>query len=340
MRIMQVLKEKMGEIKFSGAEVYLNNESSISLGEKTLMFFEDNIPLSPEKIGQLSVRDNAMYGASLSCGANCFALGIECENSSAGINDIASIKKLYESSNSCSDILVNLSAFDLCFLTSLSKNSGATNSNLLRMALNKKTECVTPLFISEDITTLASTTNLLDIFYNQSYLCDNDVLILSDNSSACDCVNLDFETACLNLTILESLSFSKLLINIDTSMLGNALNSDSSSLGILTFSSAMKKDKRENYLNVSNKFVVINSSRSNMASIDNVSNLHHPMGMTLKGLRRTPPSRSRGRRGENLLKQAPNQVGPWEDFQRKSLQGAKIKGGDNEKTQSLKNEKE
>ena len=32
-------------------------------------------------------------------------------------------------------------------------------------------------------------------------------------------------------------------------------------------------------------------------------------------------------RGENLLKQAPNQVGPWEDFQRKSLQGAK-----NEKT--------
>jgi len=232
-------------------KVYVgNNLESISLGEKTLISLEDNIPLSPENIGQLSASDSATYGESLSCGANCFALGNNFINPSEGINDISSIKKLYESSNSCSDILVNLSAFDLCFLTSSSRNSGATNSNFSRSELNRNTECVTPLLIKDEITTLASTTNLSDIFYNNElYLLDKDSLISFANSSACNCVNLDFETACLNRTTLETLVFNKLLTNKDTSISGIDLNSDSSSLGILTLNSVIELIDKPNLNN-------------------------------------------------------------------------------------------
>lgn len=90
--------------------------ASASEGAMTLSgnaFFN---PLSPENMGQLKARDKAIYGASLSCGANCLALVKNCRNSHAEIKVISSIRNSYASSNSCSDNLVNLSAFDLCFL--------------------------------------------------------------------------------------------------------------------------------------------------------------------------------------------------------------------------------
>lgn len=245
--------------KYDGIAVPVNSygedsESNNSLGEITLAF-EFNKPLSPEKIGQLTAMDNAIYEASLSCGANCLALGKKLENCSAGINVISLIKNSYASLNSCSENLVNLSAFDLCFLTSSSRNSGAMNLNLFNIEFIENTEEATPSHIKEEITTFASTTNLLDIVYisedNSSYLLANDVLTSLANSSACFSVNCDFETICLNRISLESLFTKILLTSIDKSKLGIALNSDSNSSGILILNSFMLGDDVDNYLKLS-----------------------------------------------------------------------------------------
>ena len=234
----------------------LKNKSSSSLGEYTSTPDEFFNPLSPENIWQLSARDNAIYGASLSCGANCLALDKNCRNSFAGINVISLIKNLHASSNSCLDNLVSFNDFALCFLTSLSKNSGATNLNLFKIEFNKNTEKEVPLFIREEITTLASTTNLSDILYplesSLSYFLASDLLTSSANPSACFSVNCDFETICLNRTILESLFFNMPLTSIDNSISGIALNSDSSSSGISTVIDILPDKNNENiYLNLS-----------------------------------------------------------------------------------------
>ena len=231
--------------------------SSASEGAMTLSgkaFFN---PLSPENMGQLKARDNAIYGASLPCGANCLALGKNCKNSPVEIKVISSIKNSYASSNSCSDNLVNLSAFDLCFLTSSSKNSGAMNSNLFNMAFSENTEEGTPLIIREEIITFASTTNFSGIIYplllesSLSYLFANEPLTSFASSSACSSVNFDLETIFLNLTTFKSLSFNTLFISIDNSSLGIILNSDSNSSGMLTINSAILLSRLENnYLNI------------------------------------------------------------------------------------------
>ena len=218
-------------------------------------------PLSPENIGQLKARDKATYGASLSCGANCLASGKNCRNSPTEIKIISSIKNSYASSNSCSDNLVNLSAFDLCFLTSSSKNSGATNSNLFNIAFNEKTEAGTPLIIREEITTFASTTNFSGIIHplllesNLSYLLANDSLTSSASSWACSSLNFDLDTIFLNLTTFKSLSFNTLFTSMDNSSFGIALNSDSNSSGILIINSDIlqspSSNNENNYLKVS-----------------------------------------------------------------------------------------
>ncbi len=86
-----------------------------------------------------------------------------------------------------------------------------------------------------------------------SYLLASDELISSANLSACGCVNLDLEIACLNLTILETLSFNKLLTNIDTSIFGIALNSDFNSSGILILNSSINGDSDSDYLKLSDE---------------------------------------------------------------------------------------
>ena len=232
-------------------------------GDKTLTPVCFLSPLSPESMGQPSFNAKAKYGESLKCGANFFALGKNCKNSSAGINVSSSIRNWYASSNSCSDNLVSLNIFALCFLTSSSKNSGAKSPNLFEIEFNTNTEKEMPLFIKEEITTLASTTNLSGMLYllenNLSYFLAKDSLTSFANSAACSSVNFDFETISLNLTSLESLSFNISLINIDNSSLGITLNSDSSSQGISTTNfgilTTCNNANENTYLNVCDKII-------------------------------------------------------------------------------------
>jgi len=131
------------------------------------------------------------------------------------------------------------------------------------MEFIENTEETTPPHIKEEITTFASTTNLLDIFYtdNSSYLLARDELTSLANSSACFSVSCDFETICLNRTSLESLSNNILFTSIDKSKLGIALNSDFNSLGILILISSINNKDNLDYLKLSNaesvSFVVV-----------------------------------------------------------------------------------
>ena len=122
------------------------------------------------------------------------------------------------------------------------------------MQFNSNTEKDFPLFISDDMTTLASTTTLSGITYssnlenNLSYLFASDMLTSSAKSLACFSVNLDLETIFLNAISLDNLSDKTLLTSIDSSGLGIALNSDSKSCGISTTNSAISNETKADYL--------------------------------------------------------------------------------------------
>ncbi len=237
---------------------YVKSSLRNSLGDITLSFDEER-PLSPDKIGEFVYNDKAIYGASFGCGANSFALGRNFINFSSGINVISLSNILYNLLNSSFDNLVSSNTLDLLFLISSSRNSGAIRLNLLKMILNNNDVKETPLLIKDDMMTLASIINLDDIShplesleyleYNLSYPLANDVLTSLANSSACSSVNFDLDTICLNSIALDSLSFNKLVTNIDNSISGTCFNSNSSSSGILTLNSVIKKDTDDNYIN-------------------------------------------------------------------------------------------
>ena len=188
------------------------------------------------------------------CGAIDSASDKNCENSSAGMGVIISDSISYTSLNSFSDNLVSSRAFDLCFLISSNKNSGAINLNLFNIAFNKTAINEVPLFISNEIATLASIINLSDIIYFENdslYLLASEMLISSANSFADFSVNLDFDTICFNLTSFDSLSFSNLARSMDKSILGIVFNSDSNSSGMDIVNSAMGSRSDVNYINLS-----------------------------------------------------------------------------------------
>lgn len=206
--------------------------------------------LSPEKIGHLSFNANARYGTSFKClDSKDFASGKQSEKCDFGMKVICLRINSRTSSNSSSDNLDLENISFLCFSSSINKNSGATNSNLLKTLFTANTLKESPLPNNHDSTTLTSTTiNIL----NQSglrYLCDKEVLILSENSSTSFSVSLDLDTILFNLAISSNSDLSSLLNSKDQSML-DTLFINSKSSEISNVNSAIHKNNEISYLNV------------------------------------------------------------------------------------------
>jgi len=217
------------------------------LGDKTFDGKTFLSTLSPEKIGQSNLRESARYCTSFRCTeSNSLASNRNSEKSDLGINVICSSTNSRTSSNSCFDNLVLLKNSSLCFSNSVNKNSGARNSNLLNRLLRLKTLKEFPLPNSDENITLTSTTTSL--FYK--YLCDNDILTLSESSSTSFSLNFDLLTILCNRTILSNLDFITLLTNMDQSIFGTCLTNFNSS-GILTIISSMDLESNNTYKKLS-----------------------------------------------------------------------------------------
>ncbi len=223
------------------------NLSSISLGDNT---FEGNnllSILSPEKIGQLNLRDRSRYCTSFKCvESNFLASGRNSENSDLGMNIICSSTNSITSSNSCFDNLVLLKNSSLCFSNSTNKNSGARNSNLLNRLLRTKTLNEFPLLNNDESKTFTSITT--SIFYK--YFCDKEALILSENSPTSFSLNSDLLTILCNRTILSNFDFITLLTNTDQSISDVCLINFNSS-GILTTMSFINLGNENKYKKLS-----------------------------------------------------------------------------------------
>jgi hypothetical protein len=249
---MYKIKTSEGDLVVSPKhKVYsAQNLSSISLGDKISANACSFKTLSPENIGQLSLDDSARYIESLKF--TFIASSNLSENSEKGTTFICSFIKENTSLTSSLDNLVSDNILLMCDSISENINSGAMNSNFLKILLDSNTSNETPLLIkAEKITLKSTTTNIFYLPNNFLYFLAKDKLILSANLSAFSCVSCDLATIFLNCTNSSNSDFSLLCTAICQSILEAEANTSNSS-GILTHISAINCNNVNNYKNLSN----------------------------------------------------------------------------------------